>query len=70
MTQNEALLKRLIAGPPITPGEALKELGIMRLSARIHELKQQGRKIKSGLVTVKTRNGKAKVAIYSMGNNR
>lgn len=53
MTQNEKLLARLRRGP-ITQLEALTELGIMRLGARIHDLKAEGAEITSEMVEVAT----------------
>lgn len=54
MTQNERLLARLRRGP-ITQLEALAELGIMRLGARILDLKKEGTEITSEMVEVATR---------------
>lgn len=48
----------------ITPLEAIKELGVLRLSAVIFELKRDGHAIKSELVPVQTRYGTAHVAKY------
>lgn len=37
--------------------EALRDLGVYRLASRICQLKKQGYKIKSEMVSVETRNG-------------
>lgn len=49
MNQNQELLARLKQGP-VTPLDALGELGIYRLSARILELRDQGHDIQTELV--------------------
>ena len=41
MSQNDQVLKRLKQGP-ITPLQAWTELNILRLSARIYDLREQG----------------------------
>lgn len=65
MTQRDEVLDYLERYASITQGEALQELGIARLAARIHELRQMGVPILTKLVDVPTRNGrKAKVAVY------
>uniref|UniRef100_A0A6M3J0Q0 Putative DNA binding, helix-turn-helix domain containing protein n=1 Tax=viral metagenome TaxID=1070528 RepID=A0A6M3J0Q0_9ZZZZ len=42
MSQNEAILRHLQSGRSITPLEALRLYGSMRLGARIYDLKRQG----------------------------
>lgn len=42
MTQNDAILRALKRGKVITAGFALREYGVFRLAARIHELRQRG----------------------------
>lgn len=65
MTQRDEVLDYLERYASITQDEALQELGIARLAARIHELRQMGVPILTKLVDVPTRNGrKAKVAVY------
>lgn len=44
MTQNEAILAALKAGP-LTPLEALERFKTMRLAARVLDLRQQGHTI-------------------------
>ena len=50
----------------VTPIEALKHCGTMRLGARIFDLREDGYRIKSRLVSVRTRNGTARVARYTL----
>jgi hypothetical protein len=42
MSQSERILYHLSQGKPLTPLEALRSYGCMRLSARIKELKNEG----------------------------
>lgn len=42
MTQTEKVLDHIVTYGSITPLEALKEYGIMRLASRVHDLKKQG----------------------------
>lgn len=55
MTQNERVLDYLRKHGAITPKEAMNELGIMRLGARIYDLKKQGVSITRENVTEKNR---------------
>lgn len=57
MTQCERVLKHLEQHETITPMEAIKELGIMRLGARIWDLKHDGHDIRRTMVTCKNRYG-------------
>lgn len=57
MTQCERVLKHLETHGTITPMEAIKELGIMRLGARIWDLKHDGHDIRRTMVTGKNRYG-------------
>ena len=57
MTQCERVLKHLEKHGTITPMEAIKELGIMRLGARIWDLKHDGHDIRRKMVTGKNRHG-------------
>jgi len=54
MSQNDAILNWLHRRP-ITPAEALREFGCMRLAARISELKAKGYEI---LPEIVSENGK------------
>lgn len=62
-TQNEKLLEMLKIRP-VTPVDALREIGSFRLSARVYDLRNQGYAIASRMVSV----GGLRVAEYSMGN--
>lgn len=55
MTQAQLILAHLQSGKSISPLEALKHYGIMRLGARIWELKRDGHPIKSRIVTNRKR---------------
>ena len=67
MTQIEMILAYMREHGSITPMEALNYCGCMRLSARIHDLRNMGHDIVMDLVTVKSRNGvKTKVSRYRL----
>jgi hypothetical protein len=52
----------------ITPLDALRELGVMRLGARIWELRRQyGLTIARQMKRVQTRDGETRVAEYRLG---
>ncbi len=57
MTQNEKILRHLREIGVITPMEAMAQYGIMRLGARIWDLKHQGYPISVKLVHGKNRYG-------------
>lgn len=61
ISQNEQIRRHLEAGKTITPLDALREYGCLRLGARIHNLKSTGMIIYSRLVNC---NGK-RFAEYS-----
>jgi hypothetical protein len=63
--QKERVLDYIRETGSITQLEAIKELGVLRLSAVIFDLKKDGNAIKSELVPVKTRYGTAHIARYS-----
>lgn len=63
MTQEKAILRWLRSGNRITPLEALKRFGTLRLGARIYDLRRNGYNIKTD--RVKTRGG-AVVASYRL----
>lgn len=64
-SQNEQVLSVLKAGRGITALEAQAKFGIMRLAARIKDLKDDGHNIVSQKVDVRNRNGNSvKVARY------
>ena len=58
MTQEEQILDYMERNGSITPLEAMNEFGIMRLGARIYDLKESGVKIITETVTSKNREGK------------
>lgn len=62
MSKCDRIRSWLRSGRAITPVEALNRFGVMRLAARVHELRQRGMPIVTERVT---RNG-AHVARYRM----
>ena len=60
VSQQDKILRHLKKGKPITPLEALREYGCMRLAARVYDLRGLGHEIISETVE---RNGK-KIARY------
>ena len=63
MKQTTAVLEMMRANPQgITALDALKELGVARLAARINDLRDMGHWIETRMVEVPTRGGKARVA--------
>lgn len=68
-TQNARVLSHLQSGHQLTQFEAIRDLGILRLSARIWDLKNEGHKIESKNVTVRNRwDEKCRVTEYSLEN--
>lgn len=57
-TQRDIILEHLQEFDTITPLEALKEYGIMRLASRITDLKKQGYEFNVKMITSKNRKGK------------
>jgi len=51
ISQNEMILAYLKAGFRITPREALDKFGCFRLGARIADLKKEGHRIESKIIT-------------------
>ena len=47
MTQNERILEHMQIFGSITPKEAMDRYGVMRLGARIYDLKKEGHRILS-----------------------
>ena len=67
MTQNEQVLRHLMTAGKLTSLEAIEKYGILRLGARIWDLKKQGYPIKTFLRCGKARNGEGMVyAEYRM----
>jgi len=65
-TQNQRLLERLQVRS-VTPLEAWEQLGIYRLSSRVHELRSQGHAIESKMVEVLNQfNEPVRVAKYTL----
>jgi hypothetical protein len=50
----------------VTPWEAMQNLGVYRLGARIYDLKKSGIAIRTEIKEVRSRNGTARVACYSL----
>lgn len=66
-TQRERLLNYLREHGSITQLEAVNELGIMRLGARVYDLKKHGHRIISEMVQVSNRYGeKCRVKRYTL----
>ena len=59
MTQKEQILLHLEKYGSITPHEALKNYGIMRLASRINELRKDGHRIITQTVIRHYRDGKS-----------
>ena len=58
MTQNEKILKFMMTHKMgITPLQAMERFGCMRLSGRIHDLREMGYDISSEIVKVRNRYG-------------
>tara|TARA_R100000654_G_C2637683_1_gene121164 strand:+ start:444 stop:695 length:252 start_codon:yes stop_codon:yes gene_type:complete len=69
MTQKERVVRHLNDKGSITSLEAMKEYGIMRLTSRICELKDEGYKIRSEFVSSKNRyNEPVSFSKYSLMN--
>ncbi len=67
MTQKEAVYEYMKERGTITTYEAFIELGVTRLAAKIHELKDEGVEIRSKDIVVPTRYGrKTSVREYSI----
>lgn len=67
-TQNDLIIDYIEKFGSITPLDALRDLGVMRLASRISDLKKKGYPIVTKQEAVLTRYGtKTNVARYSMG---
>ena len=62
MTQNDVILNHLKNGP-ITPAEAWSKYSIMRLSARVNDLRNMGHHIKTEIIEGPT---KRRYALYRL----
>ena len=66
-SQSEQILIYLRAGNKLTPAEALRKFGCLRLAARVFDLRQAGYDIRDDLIEVDTQHGgTAHVAAYYM----
>ena len=66
-TQCERVLKYMQDFGSINPQQAITDLGVMRLAARISDLKEEGHKISRRMATGKNRYGEAvSFAEYSL----
>lgn len=66
-THTAKILAHLKSGRTITPNEALGLYGCGRLAARICELRQRGRRIKTDMIEVECADGRnARVAQYRL----
>lgn len=66
-SQNAQILAALEEGA-LTALEAQERFGVMRLAARVRDLRDQGHVIHAEMVTVKNRHGDdVRVASYSLG---
>lgn len=52
MSQKQQILDYLKTKRPLTPLQALKKFGTLRLGARIYELKRDGHRIQSCMIEV------------------
>jgi len=69
LTQQERIIRHLKDKGSITSLEAMKEYGIMRLTSRVCELKDQGYMIRSEFVSSKNRyNEPVSFSKYSLLN--
>lgn len=57
MTCRDKLLSWFATRSTITPAEAMTDLGIYRLGARIHELRRDGYNIRTEMLSVPNRDG-------------
>jgi hypothetical protein len=70
-SQAAKILDYIRAHGAITPIDALIEIGCFRLGARIYDLKQDGHRIETRLVEVRTRTGgTARVAEYYLERSK
>ena len=70
-TQRQRVLDYITDFGSITPYEAMKDLGIMRLASRVTELKKLGYPIVGEFIPVKNRYGEtSRVKRYSLGGDK
>lgn len=69
MTQNEKIMRHLDVYGTITPLDAMREYGIMRLASRISDLKREGANISRRMIKDKNRFGEpVRYAEYRKGD--
>ncbi len=66
MKQAETILKHLKRGTRITPAKAWHYWGISRLASCVFDLRKRGIPVITTMIFVRTRDGKARVARYSL----
>lgn len=67
LTQTERILYYLDTIGEITQLEAIRDLSCMRLASRITDLRKQGYKIKSEIVSVRNKYGEhSNIALYTL----
>ena len=67
MSQNEKILNHLVQHGSITPLEAFERYGIMRLGARIYDLRRKGYKITGiSVVTVNRCGERVRYSRYAL----
>lgn len=66
MTQNDAIYHYLRKGNTLTPLEALRKFGTLRLAARIADLRDSGVPVESEMIVVYSLTGPKRVACYRM----
>lgn len=65
-SQRERIASWLKMGRGLTQMQALEKFGCARLASRIADLRADGMDIKTDMIPVKTRDGKAYVARYKL----
>lgn len=71
MTQIKRIMRHLQDVGEITPMEAIRDYGIMRLGARVWDLKRQGYPIETQIATGKNRYGETTHwAVYRLGGTK
>jgi hypothetical protein len=65
-SQTAEIKKHLQSGKSLTPLDALYQFGCFRLGARIWDLKNEGMKIKTEIITIISAGKNKRVAKYSI----
>lgn len=67
LTQCEKIIQYMTEKGCITPFEALREFGCMRLASRISDLRKAGYSIQKEMATAKNKNGEpVRFAVYKL----